>query len=137
MHKLVPSLLAFVCFASTAAGLKEYLGDLELLAPEKERRIVGTWLKDELLGHRCTRSIEEARSSFYEVTRCDDGGGGKHGERIQRVSATRYHRIDNTAGDYYVIMKNGDLELRDTHGRIGVEPRYGALWPSKPSVRHN
>lgn len=120
---------------NSVSGTKEYISSSEvLLPPESERRVIGTWLQDKLMGGWCTHSFEEVKSLTYRVIRCDDGSGGKHGVLLKKVSAKKYLSTTTTAGDYYVILKDGNLERRDKDGHIDIQPRHRSPWPDRPTI---
>lgn len=120
--------------ASTGAGAQgkeHYNSPYDVnLPPMEQRKIIGTWLTMSISGS-CTRSFEEVNGKVYDVVRCSDGSGGKTGQAITQVSARKFLSPRSSTGDHFVILKNGDLELRDKRGLVDIEPRYAGLWPTK------
>lgn len=130
-----PSLLVLI-FASglvSAQGTKEYRSPHDVdLPPLEQRKIIGTWLTTSISGS-CTRSFESVTGKVYDVLRCSDGGGGNSGRLLTQASPTRFLSRTSSTGDYYVILKNGDLSRRDKQGEIDVEPKHATLWPNAQS----
>ena len=115
-----------------AQGSKELKSSSDIILPPLEQRIIiGTWRKDDF----CTRSFETYRGTTYAVIRCIDGSGGKDGQALNRVSSNKFSSQSSSFGDYYVILENGNLSIRDRKGEIGVELKHADLWPKKKTVK--
>lgn len=129
--KFVLLLLSLVTGTGAGAqGTKQYNSPYDVtLPPIEQRKIIGTWLTMSISGS-CTRSFEEVNGKVYDVGRCSDGSGGRTGQAITRVSARKFLSPQSSSGDNFVILKNGDLELRDKRGLVDIEPRYAGLWPT-------
>jgi hypothetical protein len=102
------------------------------LPPPGQRKVIGTWLTSSISGS-CTRSFEKVNSKVYDVMRCSDGSGGDTGRLLTQSSPTKFLSRTSTAGDHYVILKNGNLSIRDKDGEIGIEPKHVDLWPKAAS----
>ncbi len=123
---------ALTTLTCTAAPLLEYkTKDDVALPPLTARRIIGTWPTTALPPATCTRSFEEVKGKVYDVVRCSDGSGGNDGRQLTRVSPNKFLSRTSTSGDHYVILKNGDLSIRDKDGEVGVEKKQSGLWPVK------
>ena len=123
----------FAAFASAAEPLLEYkTKDDVTLPPLGARKILGTWLTTALPPAACTRSFEQVKEKVYDVVRCSDGSGGNDGRQVTRVTANKFLSRTSTSGDHYVLLKNGDLSVRDKDGEVGIEAKHLGLWPVKP-----
>lgn len=130
---LLTVLLLTACTITAAQGTKEYRSPNDVdLPPIEQRKIIGTWLTKPPPGS-CTRSFEAVRGKVYNVVRCSDGSGGKTGQVIAVASPKKFLSPTSTTGDYYLILQNGDLSVRDKDGEIEVEPKHSDLWPSTTS----
>jgi hypothetical protein len=126
-------LLIFASSLATAQGTKQYRSPNDVdLPPLEQRKIIGTWLTASISGS-CTRSFENVNGKVYDVGRCSDGSGGNSGRLLTQTSPTKFLSRTSTSGDYYVILKNGDLSLHDKDGEIDVEPKHPGLWPNAQS----
>ena len=111
---LFAALTTLTCFA---APLLEYKSKEDVtLPPLGARRILGTWPTAALPPIACTRSFEEVKGKVYDVIRCSDGSGGNDGRELTRVSSNKFFSRTSTSGDHYVILKSGDLSVRDKDG---------------------
>lgn len=128
-------LLAFsTAFANAAEPLLEYKTKDDIaLPPLNARKVLGTWLTASLPPAACTRSFEQVAVKVYDVVRCSDGSGGNDGRQLTRVSANKFLSRTSTSGDYYVILKDGDLSIYDKDGQVGNEAKHVGLWPIKTS----
>ena len=121
---------AILITAAGVAGTMTFRGPDEVdLPPTEQRVIVGTWL--EWIGSTtCTKRIEKVKTKLYMVLRCADGSGGKTGNELVKVSATKFRpKAASRYGDYYVIFAGGELGVYDTQGPIATLPKHPRLWP--------
>lgn len=141
MNSLPPA-IAFALILSTmtsppsaAEPLLEYRSKSDVrLPPLSERKVLGTWrTASVVLSTECTRSFEQVAAKFYDVLRCSDGSGGNDGQLLTRAGANKFLSTAN-AGDYYVILKNGDLSIRDRQGEVDVLPKHAGLQITATSV---
>lgn len=102
------------------------------LPPLEKRKVIGTWLTIAIDGS-CTQSFEGVNKKVYRVVRCSDGSGGKTGQEITQVSARKFLSPTSTTGDYYVILENGDLAIRDKDGENAIEPKHVGVFPTAQS----
>jgi len=115
---------------ATAQGKKTYKSPNDVdLPPLEKRKVIGTWLTTAISGS-CTQSFEGVSKKVYRVVRCSDGSGGKTGQEINRVSANKFLSTTSSTGDYYVILENGDLAIRDKDGENAIEPKHIGLYPT-------
>jgi hypothetical protein len=120
--------------ANEAVQVKQtYRGPNDVdLPPLEKRKVIGTWLTKAIDGS-CTRSFEVVNKKVYRVGRCSDGSGGKTGQEITQVSAKKFLSPTSTTGDYYVILENGDLSIRDKDGENTIEPKHVGVFPTAQS----
>lgn len=102
------------------------------LPPLEKRKVIGTWLTIAIDGS-CTQSFEGVNKKVYRVVRCSDGSGGKTGQEITQVSAKKFLSPTSATGDYYLILENGDLAIRDKDGENAIEPKHISLFPTGQS----
>jgi hypothetical protein len=133
-------LTSFATFACAAAPpLLEYKTKSDVtLPPLSARKILGTWLTTALPPAVCTRSFEQVRGGkVYDVTRCSDGSGGNDGRQLAQVTPNKFQSRTSTSGDHYVILKSGELSVRDKSGEVGLEARHASLWPVKAGTERS
>ena len=65
------------------------------------------------------------------MTRCDDSKDRNIGRELTHASATKFLSKQH-AGDFYVILPNGDLSVRDSQGEVDVLTKHGG--PASASV---
>ena len=132
--KLLFLLALSTAIANAAEPLLQYKTKDDIaLPPPNARKVIGTWLTTALPPAACTRSFEQVAAKAYDVVRCSDGSGGNDGRQLTRVSANKFLSRTSTSGDHYVILKNGDLSIRDKDGEVGIEAKHLGLWPTKLS----
>jgi len=89
--------------------------------------VVGVWYDKDL---KCTYSIEKVENSYFKGSRCSDGSGGTHGLPLTQIKPNTFaYNPSRSTGDYFVILSNGSLELRDRQGYIRTLPKHSKLWP--------
>lgn len=71
---------------------------------------------------------------MYRVVRCSDGSGGLTGQEITQVSPKKFLSPTSPTGDYYVILENGDLAIRDKDGENAIKPRHIGVFPTAQST---
>jgi len=102
------------------------------MPPISQREIIGTWLKSK----ECSRSFEKVINKVFQVVRCDDGTGGNEGSLIFQVSANKFRKLESRNKDYYVILPDGNLSVRDNQGEIDIERKFDGNW-AKSSYSRN
>jgi len=98
---------------------------LEKLPPMDSRKVVGTWKLKEMT---CTRSIEEARSRYFMVARCQGVNSDDKGILLAKLGDNLYQSQAN--GWSYEIADTGFLQVRNRSGAVILngEP-HPRLWP--------
>lgn len=98
---------------------------LEKLPPAHSRTILGTWLLKEM---SCTRSIEEADTRIFMVSRCNGMRAVDKGILLAKLGDNLYQSQSN--GWSYEIAGTGTLQVRNRSGAVVLngEP-HSRLWP--------
>ena len=114
------------CDPSKEPG-KSYGSDPKL-PPLSQRKILGTWV-DGMNG--LTTSLEDVGGKIYKVYRSKYCSSGATGEPLRKGTQGRYYRKESSSGDYYVILKTGELGVYDRDGQIDALPKHPGLYPRK------
>ena len=111
--------------SATDNGLPNQLNDKQNI---KNTKVIGTWYNADSAE---TRSFEKVGSKYYYVLRYSDGSGGKYDRQLLKINFNTFRPKPSTEqGDYYVIQKNGELDVRDKEGLISTLPKHVGLWPN-------
>lgn len=126
-NRLAAAIFTSSVLISSAMADQIIVGNLglEQLPPNHSRKVVGTWLLKEM---SCTRSIEEANSRFFMVSRCEGGRSDDKGILLAKLGDNLYQ--SQTNGWSYEIADTGSLQIRNRNGAVILngEP-HSSLWP--------
>lgn len=124
-------ILSFTTSAQTA--LKQWSPPDEVkLSSAGNRKVLGTWYSRTL---KCTRSIEQVGSNYFEVKRYSDGSGDGAGTPLVKFGDNKYKpKSGSRFGDYFVIEKDGSLGIYDKDGQVDILPKANSLVPNKTEI---
>lgn len=126
-------ILSFGSNAEPPTGLKQWSPPDEVnLSSAGKRKVLGTWYSRTL---KCTRSIEQVGSNYFEVKRYSDGAGEGAGTPLIKFGDSKYKpKSGSRFGDYFVIEKDGRLGIYDKDGQVDILPTANSLFPSKTEI---
>lgn len=126
--------LCILSFATNAqTGLKQWSPPDEVnLSSAGNRKVLGTWYSRTL---KCTRSIEQVGSNYFEVKRYSGGAGDGAGTPLVKIGDNKYKpKSGSRFGDYFVIEKDGRLGIYDKDGQVDILPKANSLFPNKTEI---
>jgi len=89
-------------------------------ATPSDRKIIGRWVNDSIVGTRITIFRQEGDLYIEHVYK--DGSSGK--EALVETSSTLGRRFDmvegSSSGDHWILDSQGDLQIRDNEGLIST-----------------
>jgi len=84
--------------------------------PIPGREVIGRWWEG--MPFNCITEIYKEKNKYYLVYKLDNGGLVT--KELTKKGKNTFKVIDSSAGDYFVITENNDLESRDKEGLIST-----------------
>lgn len=94
--------------------LTALLLSVAVLLPAYAQQVIGAWFDHAC---SCVKTIEASGGKYYLTE------NGVRYKQLKKASNNKYLSMQTTAGDNYVIRKDGRLELRDNLGLIDILPK--------------
>jgi hypothetical protein len=94
----------------------ETIHNTKSTAPIHGREVIGRWWEE--MPFNCITEIYKEKNKYYLVYKLDNGGLAT--KALTKKGKNTFKVIDSSAGDYFVITENNDLESRDKDGLIST-----------------